>query len=438
MVINTFTIADEELQDIGSGVYLRYVSNSVTCWLKLPAWHWHRFLPVLDSFIPTPPLCQPHPLLKNLSMLILFVLMSIVVFVFVFNLRMKGFAPRAYSRKVTLWPLLLLSVLLSNHIFSHPSVLSSILPSIQSSTHPSIHPSVLSSIHPYIQSPTYPCIHWPINHSSIHPSIHPTSHPPNHTVIHPSTHPPIHPSMSTIHPTIQSSTHPYSHSPIHPPTHSPIYTIIHPPNHTVIHPSIQSTHPFTHLYHHPPTHPYSHPPIHTIIHPSIQSSTYPYNHPPIHTVIHPSIQSSAHPYSHPPIHTIIHRSIQSSAHPYSHPPIHTVIRPSTVQPLIAGPQVHGQRCGNVPGQVTQCTSSGGHHPWWTDTGRWLYVCVCVVMGVGGTFQGKSLWVQAVDDIAYGELTQVDGCMCVWGVGVGGSGIPRQVSVGTSSGWYCLW
>ena len=61
------------------------------------------------------------------------------------------------------------------------------------------------------------------------------------------------------------------------------------------------------------------------------------------------------------------------------------------------------------------------------------MCVCVVMGVGGTFQGKSLWVQAVDDIAYGELTQVDGCMCVWGVGVGGSGIPRQVSVGTSSG-----
>ena len=29
-----------------------------------------------------------------------------------------------------------------------------------------------------------------------------------------------------------------------------------------------------------------------------------------------------------------------------------------------------------------------------------------------TFQGKSLWVQAVDDIAYGELTQVDGCVCV--------------------------
>ena len=43
----------------------------------------------------------------------------------------------------------------------------------------------------------------------------------------------------------------------------------------------------------------------------------------------------------------------------------------------------------------------------------MVVCVCGGWGWGGAaFQGKSLWVQAVDDIACGKLTQVDGCVCV--------------------------
>ena len=47
------------------------------------------------------------------------------------------------------------------------------------------------------------------------------------------------------------------------------------------------------------------------------------------------------------------------------------------------------------------------------------MCVCVLRGV--TSQGKSLSVWAVEDIAHGELPQVDGsvCVCVCGGVIGG-------------------
>ena len=43
--------------------------------------------------------------------------------------------------------------------------------------------------------------------------------------------------------------------------------------------------------------------------------------------------------------------------------------------------------------------------------------MCVLGGV--TSQGKSLCVLAVEDIAHGELTQVDGSVCVCVCGGGG-------------------